>query len=908
MQAPQAQPGDNDFTAGLIPKAGGGSSSVGTGSGDEDFSAGLVSKAHQPEQPGIFRRALNYTLGTFGPDADKYQHQGLIENTSRKIGERVSEMEQEDVHKAATTGETPGIPRQLNEAAAGIVQSLVNGANNPANGVQGVAAMAFPVTRLPLGAYNAYQGIKTAFTPKQPGESNLEYAARIGGGVGQGIVGGALAKSGTGAIQRKLATPATAPQEALATFMGSSRGATEAHATAGEIRPLLLRQAATDGLNLSRLSGRSAGEAVQRTTTNAINSTQAQIDQISAPHNNTLQDQTPIADAYLKARTPELVKNDPGAAKRLLNEARKFADVNGQGQVIGVKPATLGEVNALRKRLNNETAAAQSKEAGAFRKTDWESKADVDAVAAARDVQYKGLAAQSGVQEPVIRQLFRNEGQLLEFRESFSKEFEGASRAHSEAVASSLRANPPGSGRFATTALQRVGNTYPSPRGAIHGTLKETAAPLPLEAFNNRLKLAFSGKAAPVAPTAPTTPPTAGGGGGQPAQGQPQTPQTPQAPQTPAPPAAVAPTSQTPVTTPTAAPASPPAPITPTTVQLGPGAPGLMGTTRSISVGGKTLGTINYSIRGDTLEINNAGGPLGNYQAMSNALGRSGMGQALDQIRADHPEVKYVQGIRVGGARGDAARSVRFPIEGLPKTIHPADAAYTTARAQLGANAPPDQVRALAKTLTPPSPPPSRPPAAPIAKPPRAVAGGHMTVTDVMERQKSGEITPQQADRLIQRIRGGGTGKTTQFQPPTAPATSPEGISHEGDVTFSVNGEPVTTRLSPEQQAQWKSEYQDYQNALNSANQWKDNPSQRQAQIKSAGMRWTAAKRQITGNLTAKEAAAEAARNKSNFMGKQVSWLGNPATVVGTSFGKIRLKLSNGRVVSALPEEIKGTE
>lgn len=101
-------------------------------------------------------------------------------------------------------------------------------------------------------------------------------------------------------------------------------------------------------------------------------------------------------------------------------------------------------------------------------------------------------------------------------------------------------------------------------------------------------------------------------------------------------------------------------------VNLGSGASGLGGrTTRSISINGKAVGSLIYSIDGDTLTIDHFGGPQTDYNALKNALGREGMAQLRDQLLKAHPEVKHVQGIRVGGARGEESRSVRVPVSKL---------------------------------------------------------------------------------------------------------------------------------------------------------------------------------------------------------------------------------------------------
>lgn len=106
------------------------------------------------------------------------------------------------------------------------------------------------------------------------------------------------------------------------------------------------------------------------------------------------------------------------------------------------------------------------------------------------------------------------------------------------------------------------------------------------------------------------------------------------------------------------------------TVTLGNGAPGLSGMTRSITVNGKPAGHVTYDISGpalsgDTATIHHVGGPTTNYNSMSNTLGPARISQMVQQLIAAHPNVKYIQGIRVGGAQGLAARSVRVPVSKL---------------------------------------------------------------------------------------------------------------------------------------------------------------------------------------------------------------------------------------------------
>lgn len=342
--------------------------------------------------------------------------------------------------------------------------------------------------------------------------NTLQDQGQGGKATGEGLADAAML--GTGLIKMPeapaSAVPKTAPIEALATVIDDRGGAVDPHAIASDIHPVLSNQAALDGLDLSKLEGRQVGQAVIKTVDNAVKSHQAQVAQITKPYEKVLVDQSPIAQAYLDQRTPELRRNDPAAAARLLQEARHYAGVDNNGVITGAIPAPLSDVNAFRIRLNNETAAAQGKSEGAYRKTDWETKADVKALIAARDVQYGTLARVSGLPEETIRTLQTREGQLMETRDGLTKEFNKVSASQAEAVAGSLKANPPGSGRFITAAREKVGHTYPSRHGVERSVIREVVGPKPIETFNNRMKLAFSEPGPGTAP--PTYAPAPGGG------------------------------------------------------------------------------------------------------------------------------------------------------------------------------------------------------------------------------------------------------------------------------------------------------------------------------------------------------------------------------------------------------------
>jgi 3D (Asp-Asp-Asp) domain-containing protein/antitoxin (DNA-binding transcriptional repressor) of toxin-antitoxin stability system len=76
-------------------------------------------------------------------------------------------------------------------------------------------------------------------------------------------------------------------------------------------------------------------------------------------------------------------------------------------------------------------------------------------------------------------------------------------------------------------------------------------------------------------------------------------------------------------------------------------------------------------------------------------------------------------------------------------------------------------------------------------------------------------------------------------------------------------------------------------------------------QSKALGMQAAARKRQITGQLTAKEQAAKDKREASNYVGKPVSVDGRNGTIIGNPFGRVKVRFSDGTESTHLPEKIE---
>lgn len=434
----------------------------------------------QQDQPGLLHRAFNWTFG-IGP---QYEHQGLIEQLQHKMESTAAEREH-----MGERGEMTPLQTALDVTAPNVMASglrLYRGIATPGNVALGGLAAIAPPTAPAIGTYFALSGAHEAMTPQQPGESSPEALERRLTGAAGAAGGMAMVRGGAPATmkftrQLMRRTPSAPKQvEALGSLIDSRGGATDPHAMAGDVLPVLRNQLALDKVDIHQLKGRAAGQTVLNSARNAVRAHQAEVSEISKPYANVMTDQAPIAAAYRGYITPELQQNAPEVARRLEAEAKKFD-----------QPAPLSQINATRIRLNNETEAAQGKAEGGLRKSDLETRADVAAVQAAREVQYSNLARISGLPEEYIRGLQRVEGQLMETRDSLAKQFNLASEAQAEHASSTFR--------------ERVGgHVFPSKHGAISAVVRGTGvlSPQPIEAFNSRLRMAFGNlEAGQPAPT-----------------------------------------------------------------------------------------------------------------------------------------------------------------------------------------------------------------------------------------------------------------------------------------------------------------------------------------------------------------------------------------------------------------------
>lgn len=429
-----------------------------------------------PPQPEGFWHSLGATLG-LTPEAIKAQRleneQGIASEGggftgALKYGLK-SALRQPSTYGpvpalvSSAITDAPPLLKKANEAEKEAMQQFSQGnigqgllKEIQVPGYMGAAALA------PVGGKNI------AKAGEQLGEGNIRGGlGTITGGVAIPLaIGKGVGRVMSPTVPKAMVTPAQT--EALSSLIDSRGGAVDPHAIATEILPKIRNQIALDKVDLHGLKGRQVGQAVLKSVRSSIQAHDAEVATITRPYLKVMVDQRPIADAYRSSITPELQRNAPEIASRLEDEAAKFD-----------QPASMSDVNALRIRLNNETAKLQSAGEGTFRKSNLESKADVAAVVAAREVQYSNLARLSGLPEEYIRKLQQHDGLLRETRDSLTKEFNNASSAESEHTSKTLR--------------ERVTHVYPSKHGVASAAVRGTGllSPSPIKVLNNRLLRAF---------------------------------------------------------------------------------------------------------------------------------------------------------------------------------------------------------------------------------------------------------------------------------------------------------------------------------------------------------------------------------------------------------------------------------
>lgn len=80
--------------------------------------------------------------------------------------------------------------------------------------------------------------------------------------------------------------------------------------------------------------------------------------------------------------------------------------------------------------------------------------------------------------------------------------------------------------------------------------------------------------------------------------------------------------------------------------------------------GGKPVGKMVFEVKGDTATVHWIGDEA-MQNSLSNQLGPKGVKQLFANFVKAHPEVKTIEGIRIGGAQGEAAMSKTFDVSDL---------------------------------------------------------------------------------------------------------------------------------------------------------------------------------------------------------------------------------------------------
>lgn len=115
---------------------------------------------------------------------------------------------------------------------------------------------------------------------------------------------------------------------------------------------------------------------------------------------------------------------------------------------------------------------------------------------------------------------------------------------------------------------------------------------------------------------------------------------------------------------------------------------------------------------------------------------------------------------------------------------------------------------------------------------------------------------------------------------------------------------PAEPALTPAQADQMARAQAAHEKSKATIQKMENDPEIRAKKLYAENMRFAAIKRQITGKLTGKEAAAKAKREASNYEGKPVSVDGKNAIVVGTAFGKVKVKFEDGTTSSVAADKI----
>lgn len=242
--------------------------------------------------------------------------------------------------------------------------------------------------------------------------------------------------------------------------------------------PEIRNALAQDGIDLSKIKDpQEVSDAVLQGAKKAQQNINAEVAGLTKHYAGYVVDQAPAAQAIRQYITPELVRNEPQVAARLEAEATKYDS-----------HAPLSEVNETRIRTNKENAAFYNKQTAGQINSAVEQQAQVAANRAIRDLQYSTLEKLAGLPDDYVQSLKRREGSVIEVMNELTKKSD-----QMQVKAAELATKPDNIvNRAANSKTGKVvGKVLDLKVGsALKEIAKPPTSPAP-ELFTRRLKSAF---------------------------------------------------------------------------------------------------------------------------------------------------------------------------------------------------------------------------------------------------------------------------------------------------------------------------------------------------------------------------------------------------------------------------------
>lgn len=294
-------------------------------------------------------------------------------------------------------------------------------------------------------------------------------------------VGGALTGEVIGEAAGLRKTPAP-PEAARITTPEQVSNLRAASKVAGEhpavALPEIRNALAQDGIDLSKIKDpQEVSDAVLQGAKKAQQNINAEVAGLTKHYADYVVDQAPVAQAIRAHITPELIRNEPQVAARLEAEAAKY-DTH----------APLSELNATRIRTTKENAAFYNKQTPGQINSAVEQQAQVAANRAIRDLQYSTLEKLAGLPDDYVQSLKRREGSVIEVMNELAKKSD-----QMQVKAAELATKPDNAvNRAANSKTGKVvGKVLDLKVGSALKEIAKPPAPPAPELFAKRLKSAF---------------------------------------------------------------------------------------------------------------------------------------------------------------------------------------------------------------------------------------------------------------------------------------------------------------------------------------------------------------------------------------------------------------------------------